>query len=359
MNRPRDRKSAKGLLPRMEARPWANGKTVTYRYHPAGGSPINLGTDKAVAIRKVALMNSKSDDAGTIGALWDHYQSSPDWASLTERSRRDYTDYSEHLLRVFADTLASNISAPMISRYLRVERKSAPVRANREISLLGNLISLAIDRGEAEHNPCRGGQVRRNKERPRTIAPETADIAALVAYASTRGRQWTTAKGKEADTTRQWRIITMAAEFAALVGSRQMEFLQLHWPMFGLDEVRLRRGKQRAGAEKVERITVSPALLELRERLQAIATNPTLGAVFPNRQGNPYTADGFASMWQKLIVEAVEKQVIGRRFTFHDLRAYYTTQHKETTGILPDLHASPTTTARVYERSKVAKRKAL
>ena len=33
-----------GLLPRMEARIWSNGKTVTYRYKPADGSkPINLG----------------------------------------------------------------------------------------------------------------------------------------------------------------------------------------------------------------------------------------------------------------------------------------------------------------------------
>jgi len=28
------------------------------------------------------------------------------------------------------------------------------------------------------------------------------------------------------------------------------------------------------------------------------------------------------------MVEALETKVISRRFTFHDLRAYYTTQHK-------------------------------
>jgi hypothetical protein len=65
----------------------------------------------------------------------------------------------------------------------------------------------------------------------------------LVAYAEQKGGQW--------------RIVTMAAEFAALVGSRQIEFLKLGWPQFGTDEVRLRRAKQRKGVEKVERITVS------------------------------------------------------------------------------------------------------
>ena len=51
--------------------------------------------------------------------------------------------------------------------------------------------------------------------------------------------------------------------------------------------------------------------------------------------------------------------VITTRFTFHDLRAYYVMQYKERRGEVPDLHASPTTTARVYERSRVSRRDAL
>lgn len=107
----------------------------------------------------------------------------------------------------------------------------------------------------------------------------------------------------------------------------------------------------RAGASStvivVEPITVSPALLGLGSRLQSIAT----------RQSSVRSSR--IAMWQKLIRAAVAAGAISKRFTFHDLRAYYTTQHKETTGLLQDLHASRTTTARVYERSKVAKRNAL
>jgi integrase len=68
---------------------------------------------------------------------------------------------------------------------------------------------------------------------------------------------------------------------------------------------------------------------------------------------------GFAAMWGKLLREAIAKKVISRRFTFHDLRARYATRHKDQTGQRPDLHASPTTTAKVYERSGVARRTAL
>lgn len=345
MNRPRDRASAKGLLPLMEARPWKDGKTVTYRYHPIGGKPLNLGTDKHAAIAKVLSMTKAGLDVGTIGALWKTYKQSPEWSALSERTRSDYESYSVELLKVFDDVQASDITAPMVARYLRVERASASVRANREVSLLGNLIGLAIERGEAEHNPCRGGQVRRNKERPRTISPERAELDALIKHAASKGGQW--------------RIVTMAAEFAALAGSRQVEFLRLHWSQVSETEIRLMRAKQRGGVEKVEKVEISPALGDLLERLRTVARDDKLGAVFPNRHGNPYTGDGFASMWQKLIVEAVDQKVIARRFTFHDLRAHYVTHYKAATGTLPDMHASPATTAKVYERSKVAKRRAL
>lgn len=329
----------------MEARPWKDGKTVTYRFHPLGGKPINLGTDKAAAIRRVLQLNSATPDAGTIKALWQIYQETPDWRGLSERTREDYAGYAVPLLAVFGDVLAADITAPMVARYLRVERKTAQVRANREVSLLGNLIGLAIDRGEAEHNPCRGGQVKRNKERPRTVAPEASDITALIEHAAKKRGQWP--------------VITMAAEFAALAGNRKAEFLALHWSQIDGAEIRLLRAKQHGGAVRVEKIAISPAMQDLLARLRPIARDDKVGAVFPNRFGNPYTAEGFASMWGKLMREAIAEGAIQRRFTFHDLRAYYVTQHKIQRGALPDMHASPTTTARVYERSKVSKRTAL
>jgi integrase len=81
--------------------------------------------------------------------------------------------------------------------------------------------------------------------------------------------------------------------------------------------------------------------------------------VFPNRYGTAYTQEGFKAMWSKLMTAALEQKVMPRRFTFHDLRAYYVTQHKAERGALPDLHSNPQTTARVYDRSKIVRREAL
>jgi integrase len=59
------------------------------------------------------------------------------------------------------------------------------------------------------------------------------------------------------------------------------------------------------------------------------------------------------------MTEAIKEKVIPKRFTFHDLRAYYVTQYKSERGALPDLHANPATTARVYDRTKIVKRRGL
>jgi integrase len=83
--------------------------------------------------------------------------------------------------------------------------------------------------------------------------------------------------------------------------------------------------------------------------------------VFPTRDGNAYTARGFKTLWQRCVRDALGQGVLTdqTRFTFHDLRAFYATQHKAERGTLPDLHKNPETTARVYDRNKVVRRSAL
>jgi hypothetical protein len=81
----RDRQTAMGLLPRMEARLWKDGKTITYRYHPVGGKPMKLGSDRQAAIQKVLDLSRKGNDAGTVAELWRLYQGSPDWLLLLRR----------------------------------------------------------------------------------------------------------------------------------------------------------------------------------------------------------------------------------------------------------------------------------
>ncbi|WP_339088909.1 integrase [Variovorax paradoxus] len=318
---------------------------MTYRYHPIGAKPINLGQDKRAAIQKVLDLNGASNDAGTIEELWRTYQTMPQWKRLGERTKEDYAKYSVPLLAVMGKVSARLVRPADIARYLRVERADAPVRANREVALLSNLMTVAVERGDIDVNPCK--QVKRNLERLRTEAPEPESFAAFIA--------WLTAQGS------QRQVIALMAEFAAMAGSRRIEFLHLTLPQIDsiAGEIRTTRAKQHGGSTRVESISITPKMEDLVRRLRALPRPDTCLHVFTTRDGNPYTDTGFASTWQRSMAKALEEKVITRRFTFRDLRAYYTTQHKAQYGELPELHADVKTTARVYDRSRVSERKGL
>lgn len=341
MNRPRDRASAAGLLPRMEARPWADGVTVTYRYHPMGKSPINLGTDRVAAIQRVAAMLGTADDAGAVSDLWRQYQQSPYWHRLAAGTHRQYTESSVALLRVFGDVQASAIRPADVARYLRVERGQHPTAANHEIALLSNLLRLAVELGLIDRNPCR--EVARNVVQPKRDAPEAAAVEAFLAWAGKRSRTAV--------------VISAMAEFSALTGCRRGEFIGASWTAVGPAEVRLRRLKQRR--ETWEVISISPALAALLARMRAFATDARHGALFPNRHGNPYTEAGFKASWSKLMRAAVEAKAIQEPIRFHSLRGHFATRYKALHGRHADLHRDPGTTARIYDSAVEVRRDAL
>jgi site-specific recombinase XerD len=343
MTRPRDRKSAAGLLPRMEARPGKKG--TTYRYHPVGGKPISLGQDLEAAIRQVLDLNGDNRDHGTLNELWRIYADTkaPHWCELSQATRDDYTQSSKQLLPIFGAMAPKQVKPAHIARYLRVERGTAPVRANREFALLSNLMNLAVERGELDTNPCK--QVRRNKERPRKNAPAEALLSTFLAWA------WSQ-KGQSP-------ILAGMAEFASIAGNRGVEFRELTWTQVGGTELRIMRAKQRAGHEVVEVIPMSPMLEDLIGRMRRLAKDDRHGWVFPNADGNAYTAQAFKLGFARLKTAARKAGKLETNFTFHDLRSYYVTTYKAKFGSLPEIHADPGTTARIYDSSKTVNRKTL
>lgn len=343
MPRPKDRASAHGLLPLMEARPWRDGKTTTYRYHPIGGKPVNLGTDRDAAIRAVLDLNAKAKDQGTVGQLWRLYSQSTDYTALAEITRKQYAEYWGRLAKVWERGIVATIKPADVAKYLRVYRAGASTLANREVALLSNLFNLAVEMGSIDRNPCK--DVRRNKERPRTRLVEATELAAFV--------EWAMKQGPSAQ------VLVAMAQFAALAGSRRIEFRTLHWPQVDDELVRMTRAKQR-GAEKRELVFIGAALREVLDRMRLLPGYNPMGAVFrAPKTGNPYSESGFKTMWGRLMDVALAAKVVEHRFTFHDLRAHYTTYYKKRFDTLPDLHADPATTARVYERSREAKRQSL
>lgn len=327
----------------MEARPRKDGK-VTYRFHPIDGNPINLGTDRVVAIRKVLDLNSRSGDQGTVGQLWRLYKESAAYLRLADVTRDQYAEYWGRLSKVWERGVVVAIKPSDVAKYLRVYRAAAPTLANREVALLSNLFNLAVDRGDIDRNPCK--DTKRNRESPRTRLVETHEFDPFVAWALKQGPSAV--------------VLISMAQFTALGGNRRIEFRTLHWPQVDEEVVRLQRAKQRDGSVRRELIGISDALQEVLDRMRAIPGYNPLGAVFrAPRTNNPYSDSGFKAMWGRLMAKALAEKIVATRFTFHDLRAHYTTYFKLRFGDLPEMHADPATTAAVYERSRVVRRKAL
>lgn len=357
MTRRRDRSSANGLLPRMEARPHKDGKTVTYRYHPVGEKPLSLGTDRQAAIQQVLDLTGRAPDDHTFRQMWRFYQESPRWNRLSDRTKDDYRecwgrepgakdkdDPGAGLAKVWAGGIVMLARPADVNRYLEVERAGAPIRANREVSLLSNLFKTAIKRGIIDLNPCK--QVSRNPEVSRTRLVEKQELQPFV--------DWALLQGTSAQ------VIVSMAQFAALGGSRRIEFLTLHWPQVDEELVRLNRAKQRGGREKRELLARSEALNAVLDRMKARDGYSPMGAVFAAPStGRPYSEDGFRTMWHRLLGKALKNGIIKQRFTFHDLRAHYATYYKLKFGVLPDMHEDPSTTARIYDRATEVRRQAL
>jgi hypothetical protein len=209
--------SAVGLLLLMEARPWKDGTTVTYRYHPLGQKPINLGTDRLAAIRKVLDLNGASESFGTLGWLWHKFsdadQPSGKWAKLTDGTKADYRLAWKQIEARLGHMPIATIDSTIVARYMHIERVDSPRCGNIERSLLSRLFEDGIKLGVCQVNATIG--VEPHDSEARTEAPHPELLAAFLCWV---GRQ-----------SPHRRIIGLAAEYASLAGNRRMEFLPLTW----------------------------------------------------------------------------------------------------------------------------------
>jgi integrase len=334
----------------MTARVWADGKTITYRYHTIQGKAINLGSNRLAACRQVLDLLGNNKDQGTLTYVWEKYtdelKPAPRWKKLSEGTKVDYRQAWKQIEKTFGKMQIGHIDAPMVAQYVHIERADSPKRANTEKALLSNLFGHGILLGVCTVNATIG--VQPHESQARSVAPDGKVLANFL--------EWL------AQQTPQRQIIGMAAEYASLAGNRQIEFRALTWPQIdrAAGVIRTFRAKQR-GKNKdtvVEAITIGAELGALLTRLESIRPNHECLYVFPTRSNSAYTSGGFEALWQRCVKSALKDGILtaATRFTFHDLRAYYATKFKKDTGALPDMHKNPETTARIYDRNKEVKR---
>lgn len=289
----------------------------TYWFRPKEGKPVNLGRDYHQAMIRYAEVNQRPDLMRTLGHVMDRYQAD----IIPTKSPRTQIDYigSLKLLRaVFGHMAPEEIEPHHIYGYM--DARNAPVRANRDVAVLSQVFQLAIRWGYPTDNPCK--KVNRNTEKPRTRYVEDWEFWAVYDLASP--------------------ALQVAMLLAVMTGARQQTILRLTVHQLRDDGIYIEHGK---GGRRVL-VAWTDELEEAVDRAKTLKRKRQTEYLLGNRQGEPYTRDGFGTIWQRLMRKAIAGKVIQERYTWHDLRAK---TGSDGDGRLLG-HQDPRTLNRVYKR---------
>lgn len=254
----------------------------------------NLGRDLSDAKLKWAKIEAErtEPESGTINHLWNFYKATelPELAKTTQLNR---LRMGERLCKSFGHMRLDSLQPGHIADYLSYH--PAKVAANREITLLSAMYTLAMSKYWVDHNPCLG--VKRNKEKRRDRYIEDWEFMAV--------------KGLASD------LMQSIMDFAYLTGWRQGDILALHLNQISEEGIRVKT--QKTGKKQV--LSWTPALREVVERLRSARPNVAGFYLICSGSGDRYTPSGFKANWQRLMNKALKENVLQERFTFHDIRA--------------------------------------
>lgn len=143
---------------------------------------IPLGSDLNEAKRRWAELECKPSPADTnlMSHVFDRYEREI-VPGKSPRTQKDNLEAIKNLRKAFDAAPIDAVTPQHIAQYR--DKRSAKVRANREITLLSHIFNLAREWGYlSKDNPCRG--VRKNKETPRDFYADDQTWKAVLNEAS-------------------------------------------------------------------------------------------------------------------------------------------------------------------------------
>lgn len=207
---------------------------------------------------------------------------------------------AKNLINVFGKTLVLEVRPMHIAKYLDIRGIKAPIRANREISLLSHIFSYAMRWGILDRNPCLGVAKHSEKGRDRYITDlEFLGVKNLASE-----------------------LISIVMDFAYITALRKGDILKLRLDKITDESILITQSK--TGAKQL--YEWSNGLIDVVTRAKSLK-RPIRGLyLFCTRQGQPYSDTGFKAMWNRVQIKWAESG--GQRFTFHDIRAKALTDAK-------------------------------
>jgi integrase len=297
----RRRKNNFNLPPRMYL------KHGAYYYVTRENKWIRLSDDKSLAFAKWAEiegetpreLGSEKPLAGSMAALIDKYMIE----IAPKKAKATYTGNlmeAKNLKEVFGKMLVLEVRPTHIAKYLDIRGLKAPIRANREISLLFHIFSYAMRWGQIDKNPCLGVAKHSEKGRDRYISDHEFESVKKIAS----------------------ELIAIVMDFAYITAMRRGDILKLRLDQITDEGIWIKQSK--TGSKQL--YEWSNGLIEVVDRAKALK-RPIRGLyLFCTRQGQPYSDTGFKAMWNRVQVKWAASG--GQRFTFHDIRAKALTDAK-------------------------------
>lgn len=317
------------------------GKRTTTYYTIVDNKRINLGHDLRQAKRKLLEMDGEQPGDGETVAdlLHDLMIVRKQMVAAGKLAQATYDtniDEVQHLSKAFGQMDPTAVKPSHIWAYLHKYRgNESPIRANREIALLSTMFKRAMGAGIVDTNPCFG--VERNEEISRDRLVTDLELRKFTRFCWRRSEA-----GKR---------VAMAAMIAYLTGKALGQILKLEISQITEDGILF--GKRKRGAATL--VSWSTRLHRYIAMSLGMPSTIKTPYVVHTHTGSAYSASGFKSIFQRLIVEWGKQG--NERFTFHDLRAKAVTDMKDQGRKASELtgHRTEEIVNRVYDRRRIRK----
>jgi integrase len=308
----RNRKKNKHLPPRVYQR---RGKLYYVKPGTEEWIPLPDG------LKTWAAIVSAADSAETMSALWAKYQLEELHKKAPKTQKNRHQQWSM-LEPVFGAMHPRDIEPHHAWNYWK--QRGEIEQAKKEVSCLSALLTFARRTGVIKHeNPCFKLQFPQSKPREHYVT----DAAFL--FVRERAQP----------------MIGYAMDLAYVAGMDEGTIRKLERKNITDDGIEFERGK-----------TGKLQLIEWNDELRTIITallreRPQVRrALICNRKGQPYSANGFQSQWQRLMRNC-KKAGLTEHFHFHDLRAKSASDSDDDQSAADRLgHSDVRLTQRVYRR---------
>jgi integrase len=230
----------------------ASGEVRTYRYAWRGGPAINgePGSPEFLAALAAAQREAPKHHAGTLQEVFNAYQASPAFTSLSDSTRKGYARRLPAIEAAFGDMPIKALSDPRVrGEFLDWRDKlgqTSPREADYHMAILALMLAWGVDRGRVPANPAaKPGRLYR-PDRTDNIWQE-ADVQAFLAKAGPQLR--------------------LPFLLALWTGQRRGDVLRMPWGAYDGATIRLTQSK---GKRRV----VVPVTADLKAVLDKTSARP-------------------------------------------------------------------------------------